>query len=82
MRTTLTIDKDVAVQLERLRKKRDIGLKEAVNEALRLGLREMKGPQNRPKPFQTRPYDAGTSLLTNVDNVAEVIALLEGELHK
>ena len=38
MRTTLTIDDDVAAELERLRKARDAGLKDLVNEALRLGL--------------------------------------------
>jgi hypothetical protein len=38
MRTTLTLDDDVAVQLERLRRARDANLKDLVNEALRLGL--------------------------------------------
>ena len=36
MRTTLTLDDDVAVQLERLRKARHANLKDLVNEALRL----------------------------------------------
>jgi hypothetical protein len=34
MRTTLTLDDDVAVQLERLRRARDANLKDLVNEAL------------------------------------------------
>ena len=38
MRTTLTLDDDVAAILERLRKSRDATLKNLVNEALRRGL--------------------------------------------
>ena len=41
MRTTLTIDDDVAAGLERLRKSQDISLKRLINEALRRGLREI-----------------------------------------
>ena len=37
MRTTLTLDEDVAAILERLRKSRDTSLKDLVNEALRRG---------------------------------------------
>jgi ribbon-helix-helix CopG family protein len=41
MRTTLTLDDDVAAILERLRKSRDASLKDLVNEALRRGLKDM-----------------------------------------
>jgi hypothetical protein len=37
MRTTLTLDEDVAALLERVRSQRSLGLKQAVNEALRRG---------------------------------------------
>jgi hypothetical protein len=46
MRTTLTIDEDVAVELQRLRRTRNANLKDLVNKALRLGLRQMN---DRPK---------------------------------
>ena len=72
----------MAVQLERLRRKNESSFKELINEALRRGLRDMSKPPKKRKPFRTEPYNAGSCLLTNVDNVAEVIALLEGELHK
>jgi SpoVK/Ycf46/Vps4 family AAA+-type ATPase len=49
MRTTLTLDDDVAVQLERLRRSREANLKDLVNEALRLGLREMIGKAKEAK---------------------------------
>jgi hypothetical protein len=41
MRTTLTLDDDVAAALERLRKTCNASLKDLVNEALRRGLKEM-----------------------------------------
>src|SRR6516164_6557091 len=47
MRTTLTLDDDVAAILERLRKSRDASLKDLVNEALRRGLKDMSGRTER-----------------------------------
>jgi hypothetical protein len=80
MRTTLTIEDDVAVELERLRRERDLNLKDVVNDALRRGLREMHARPKR-KPFHTAGHDMG-SFLVNVDNVAEAIAHAEGENFK
>ena len=82
MRTTLTIDDDVAVQLERLRRARDMGVKELINEALRRGLRDMSTRPKKREPFRTQPIDGVTLLLDNVDNVAEVLAYAEGEAFK
>ena len=82
MRTTLTIDDDIAVQLERLRRARDMGLKELINEALRRGLRDMSARPKKRDPFRTQPIDGVTLLLDNVDNVAEVLAYAEGEAFK
>ena len=81
MRTTLTLDEDVAVQLDRLRRARDANLKDLVNEALRLGLREMTAKPKKRKPFRTRAFDMGPPLI-NIDNVAEAIAYAEGEGYK
>jgi hypothetical protein len=79
MRTTLTIDDDVAAELERLRRVRDVGLKEIVNDALRRGLHDMTTVPKPKKPFRTQPFDPGRLLIDNVDNIAEVLALIEGE---
>jgi hypothetical protein len=79
MRTTLTIDDDVAAELQRLRRARDVGLKEVVNDVLRRGLRDVTAAPKRRKPFRTRPFDPGRVLIDNVDNIAEVLALIEGE---
>ena len=81
MRTTLTIDDDVAVQLERLRRARNASLKDLVNDALRRGLREMNAKPKKRDPFRTRTFDMGKPLI-NIDNVAEAIAYAEGEGYK
>jgi hypothetical protein len=82
VRTTLTIDDDVAVQLERLRRDRDTGLKQLINEVLRRGLRDISARSKKREPFRTEPIDGVTPLLDNVDNVAEVLAYAEGEAFK
>lgn len=82
MRTTLTIEDDVAVELERLRKKRDASLKDVVNDVLRHGLKEIGGKPKKREPYRTKPLDLGKPLLPNVDNIHEVLAFAEGEDYK
>lgn len=81
MRTTLTLDDDVAAALERLRESRDQSFKELVNEALRLGLQTLDSPPKPREPFRTKAVSM-ECLLPNVDNIAEVIAYAEGEDYK
>jgi len=77
MRTTLTIDDDVAAMLAQLRVGRDASLKELVNEALRRGLRDMSTPPKQRKPYRTRSVDLGTPRIGNIDNISEVLAAIE-----
>jgi hypothetical protein len=79
MRTTLTLDDDVAAALEQLRKDRNISLKEAVNEAIRSGLQKLSTPRQKKAPFRTESHDLGHSLIGNLDNIGEVLAIAEGE---
>jgi len=79
MRTTLTLDEDVAATLGRVREKRKLTLKGAVNEALRRGLREMEeGPPMR-EAYSTEPVSLGGCLIGSLDDVAEALAVAEGE---
>lgn len=82
MRTTLSLDEDVATQLERLRKKVDAPFKDIVNEALRRGLREMSAPPQRRRKFQTRAVSLGRCKISNIDNISEVLAIAEDEGYK
>jgi len=79
MRTTLTLDKDVAAVIERLRKTRDESLKVIVNEALREGLKQLDTPRRKKARFRTDSANLGRCLLGNVDNVSEALAVAEGE---
>jgi hypothetical protein len=59
MRTTLTIDPDVRLLLERRMGERGQSLKEVVNEALRSGL---TGDESQT-PFSTPTFDLGEPLV-------------------
>ena len=82
MRTTLTLDDDVAATLERLRRNRGTGLKQLINDALRRGLREMsKRPATR-QPVRTQAVALGRLRISSIDNIAEALAIVEGESFK
>jgi len=82
MRITLTLEEDVAVQLNRLRESRNISLKILINEALRRGLRQIEEPQQPPTRHTTREVTLGRCLLGNVDDVGETLATAEGETYR
>ena len=79
MRTTLSLDDDVAVLLRRVLKARKASLKQVVNQALREGLRRMSEPPARRRRYRTAPVSLGRCLVGNVDDVAEVLAHAEGD---
>lgn len=82
MRTTLTLDDDVAVLLRQIQEQRKASLKEVVNAALREGLAGLtKAPQPR-RLFRTRGIDLGRCYLPNLDKISEVLAIAEGEGYK
>ena len=72
MRTTITLDPDVAAAIERLRRHRGVGLSEVVNDLARAGLRSRE-PR---RAFRQRSVDLG--LRVDVSNVAEALDVLEG----
>ena len=79
MRTTLTLDPDVAALLERVRARGELGLKEAVNEGLRRGLPVLAHPGPAPPPYRTPSSSLGRCLVGSLDDVAEALAVAEGE---
>ena len=82
MRTTLTIDDDVAALLERVRRSRKTSFKAIINEALRFGLKKMTTPSQRNKSYQTRSVSLGRCLVGSLDDITEILALTEGEEFK
>ena len=76
MRTTITLDRDIAAAVEQLRREEGIGPSEALNRLARAGL---SVPTKRQR-FRQRTVDAG--LLIDVSNVAEAIEIVEGPDHR
>ncbi len=77
MRTTITLDSDVASRLDRLKKTRPF--KELVNDALRAGLDEIERESStKPRRYSLTPVK-GRPLRTDLDNIAEVLAEVEGD---
>ncbi len=72
MRTTITLDDDVAAAIDRLRHDRRLGLSEAVNELIRAGL--VARPRRRP--FRSRSQPLG--LRIDVTNIGEALEELDG----
>lgn len=73
MRTTITLDDDVAAAVHQRRRDSDKGISEVVNDLARKGL-TVKEPR---KPFVQRTHSVGIKI--DVSNVAEAIAYAEGE---
>jgi len=79
MRTTLTLDEDVARLLERIREERGASLRDVVNDALRAGLPRLEAPARPRKRQTTKSVSLGGSLVGGVDDVAGILAVTEGE---
>ncbi|MGY1673100.1 ribbon-helix-helix protein, CopG family [Geodermatophilus sp. SYSU D00710] len=72
MRTTVTLDDDVAAAIERLRREEGLGVSEAVNRLVRAGL----VPRRAVRPFRQRT--AELAFTVDVRNVGDVLDLLDG----
>ena len=79
MRTTLTLDPDVAALAQRMQRVRGQSFKAIVNEALRHGLRAMVTPSVQSEAYSTPAVDLGRCRIGGLDDVAEVLAIAEGE---
>jgi hypothetical protein len=72
MRTTLSLDDDVAILIEQVRNAKNATFKQVVNDALREGLIRFSSPVEAPA-FQTQPVDLGNCYFPDLDNVWEVL---------
>jgi hypothetical protein len=80
MRTTVTLDDDLAVRLELRRAERGMTFKDALNDAVRRGLAVAEEQEKvGPMAVTTRPLPLGRRLIGDIDNVAEALAAAEGE---
>lgn len=79
MRTTLTLEDDVAVRLERLKDERGESFKAVVNDTLRRGLDALDRPPAERPPYRIEPVALGHCHLPNLDKTSAVLAYGEGE---
>ena len=79
MRTTLTLEPDVAALLKRAMKARKASLKQVVNEVLRAGLTTPAQYAREPEaPYRMKVHDGGKCLM-NIECIGHVLAVLDGE---
>jgi hypothetical protein len=75
MRTTLTLDEDVAAQLKAITRERGISFKEAVNSALRAGFARGREQQR----FRQRTHRMDLRPDVDLDRALELATALEDE---
>jgi plasmid stability protein len=81
VRTTLTLDDDVAAKLKSETRRSGKSFREVVNEVLRRGLAVRRSPSPQRFTVQTRDLGrlrAGLSL----DRIADLLEQVEGPLHR
>ena len=77
MRTTLTLDDDIAAAIEHRRRDRNHSLKQEINELIRVGLLHVdEKPATIPR-FRVQPLDVG-ELLIDIDDVNAALDRAEG----
>ncbi len=82
MRTTLTLDDDVAAKLKTEAQRAGRPFREVVNETLRRGLGSRRTTAQR-WAFKVTARDLGNLKLgLSLDNIAELIEQVEGALHR
>ena len=82
MRTTLTLDEDIAAKLKSLARRTGRAFREVVNETLRRGLVSSSPPSPR-QAFKVEAHDFGPRRAgLNMDNIAELLEQVEGPLHR
>ncbi|MBV9242658.1 MAG: DUF2191 domain-containing protein [Acidobacteria bacterium] len=78
MRTTLTIDDDVAFALRKAQESEPKKpFKEIINETLRRGLQSPPKKKRYP-PFKVRSMNLGLREDLNFDNIEELLDIVEG----
>ncbi len=76
MRTTLSLDPDVAERVKQEMKRSGRGLKLVINEALRLGL-GVAGKRRRPARFAVEPHSFGFRPGFDLDRLNQLVDELE-----
>lgn len=76
MRTTVTLDPDVAARLKAVARERGISFTQALNQAVRAGL---GGGRARGRPFRQATHPMGPRRGVSLDKVRPLAAALDDE---
>lgn len=79
MRTTLTLDPDVAMRAKAEAADNNIAFKTLVNEALRLGLEAYARRAKVAKPYRTQAVPMGLRPGLSYDKIGDLLAQCDGE---
>ena len=83
MRTTLSLDDDVAIRLKAEVRRSGKPFKEVVNECLRLALATRRRDRSPEPPFEVRPRDLGALKPgLSLDNIGSLLEAAEGPTHR
>lgn len=82
MRTTITLDHDVAQRAKAVTARTGKTFKQVINETLRVGFEELDAAPKRGKPFKTKPAKMGLRQGLSYDNIGELLAEIEGETYR
>ncbi len=75
MRTTLTLEDDVAARLEQTHKRMNLSIKQVVNISLRAGLNQLEAESLQSgSKYKIQSASLGAKL-PNLDNIAEILEL-------
>ena len=76
MRTTVTLDPDVAAKLKAVARRRGISFKQALNTAVRAGL---GGERRAARAFKQYTQPMGLRIGVNLDKALQLAAAIEDE---
>jgi hypothetical protein len=79
MRTTITLEPDVAAMLKLAMRENKSTLKAQVNTALRVGLAAR--PRSKRRRPVTRSFDGGPALVS-LESISQALAVAEGDAHR
>ena len=78
MRTTVTLEDDVAAALARIEKQEGKSAKEIINTAVREFVAR-RAHRRRGPAYQTPAVDLGPALIGSLDDVGDALAFAEGD---
>ncbi len=81
MRTTLTLDDDVAAKLDIEARRSGRSFKQVVNDLLRFALRARRERERR-RPFRVEPRELGLRPGLGYESVSDLLEQVEGPLHR